>query len=152
MKVILLKDVARVGQHGEVRDIADGYALNYLLPRGFARQATKEALAEHSKRERAESIAHSSSREKAQAALNIIDGQRIPITERANEKGSLFKSVREDGVASAIRHAVHIDVDPSMIHLGARPIKTIGEYVVHVATGGANATITLVVVAAGAAH
>ena len=148
MRVILLKDVAGVGQRNAIKDVADGYALNYLLPRELARQATKEAVATVEKRVAEETQAIKLSREKTEAALKRLDGQKITIHARANEQGHLFKSVKKDEVATAIFDSANIMLDPRAIELGVHAIKQTGEYDVHLAGEGIEAAITLVIEAA----
>lgn len=152
MRVILLKDVAKVGQRGAVKEVADGYGLNYLLPRGLAQQATAEALASASKRQEAESRSRSEAREKTQAVLKRLDGQKITISARANKQGHLFKSVRPDDVAAAIMEYANVALDPEMIALGVHSIKDTGEYAIHLAGEGMEAAVTLVVEAVGSAN
>lgn len=151
MKVILLKDVAGVGQRNAIKDVADGYALNYLLPRGLARQGTKEAVATVEKRVAEERQSIKLHQEKMEAALKQLDGQKLIIHAKANERGNLFKSVKKDDIATAIFDSANVILDPRTIELGVQAIKHTGEYAIHVAGEGIEASITLVIDAAGSA-
>ena len=144
----MLKDVKGVGQRNAIKEVSDGYALNYLLPRGLAQQATKDAIAVAKKRHEAEEKLSLESREKKQAALRRLDGQKITIQAKANDKGHLFKSVKVDEVASALSDMGAI-FDPEMISLGTNAIKEVGEHVIHLAGEGIEATVTLGIEAAG---
>jgi large subunit ribosomal protein L9 len=149
MKVILLKDVKGVGQRNAIKDVSDGYALNYLLPRGLAQQATKEALVVAKKRLSEEERSANESREKVRATLKLLDGQKITIQAKTNEQGHLFKGLRSDDVVSAIGDVANVALDPDMIALGVNVIKDVGEYGIHIVGEGIEAAVTLVVEAAG---
>jgi|SRR3989344_5738994 len=149
MKVILLKDVKGIGQRNAIKDVSDGYALNYLLPRGLAQQATKDAVEIAKKRNEIEQQVSEQSREKMKATVKRLDGQTITIRAKANDKGHLFKSVKSDDVAAAISDAGNIVLDPDMISLGAKAIKEVGNHTVRLSGEGIEAAITLVVEAAG---
>ena len=151
MKVILLKDVKGIGQRNAIKDVSDGYAFNYLLPRGLAQQATKDAVAVAKKRYEIEQQVSEQSREKTKATLQGLDGQTITIRAKANDKGHLFKSVKSDDVAAAISDTGNIWLDPEMISLGAKAIKDVGQQTIHLAGEGIEATVTLVIEAAGSA-
>lgn len=151
MKVLLLKDVAKVGKRGSVKEITDGYALNYLLPQGLARQATTEVIAAASKCQEAERRSQSEMREKAQKALKLLDGQKIMIKANANAQGHLFKGVRVEDVAAAVLDSTNVVLEPNMIALGASAIKDTGQYSIRIAGEGIDAAVTLIVEAAGSA-
>ncbi|HEY4516456.1 MAG TPA: 50S ribosomal protein L9 [Candidatus Paceibacterota bacterium] len=147
MKVIFLKDVRGVGQRGAVKDIADGYALNFLIPQGMAVQATPEKVAEVEKKQQLEKESQASHDSQVAARVRDLEGKRVVIRVRANKDGHLFKGVRREDIADQLAQYVGL-VDPSMITDLASPIKNVGEYVVHVAVASAEAAFTLAVEAA----
>ncbi|KKW36057.1 MAG: 50S ribosomal protein L9 [Candidatus Giovannonibacteria bacterium GW2011_GWA2_53_7] len=151
MKVIFLKDVARVGRRGEVKEIADGYAMNFLLPRGMVEQATKEAVAAAEKREVHEKARAKVQQEQTKEALKKLDHQTIVIREKANDQGHLFKKVKREDIADKISNSVGSYIDPEMIIMAGSFLKETGRYVVHVAGEGAEAVVTIVIEAASAA-
>ena len=102
MKVILLKDVAKVGQHGTVKEVTDGYALNFLIARGLAIQATPDKIAAYESAQKRETEVREREREALVKSIQSIEGARIEIAVRATEKGGLFKSVVSADVAKAI--------------------------------------------------
>lgn len=146
MKIILLKDVAKVGQRGTIKEVADGYALNFLIARGLAIQATPEKVAALEAAQKREG----ETREKVHAALvkdvQSLEGARIEITARATEKGGLFKSITTTDVARAIQDQKGIKIPEELIDL-PKPIKQIGETKIVFAVTDAKATMTFAVVA-----
>ena len=141
----MLKDVKGVGQRSAIKEVSDGYALNYLLPRGLALQATKEAILVAKKQQDAEQQKSAEGREKTRAVLKRMDGQTLTIKARSNDKGHLFKSIKTDDVAAALSDMGNIAFDPAMISLGAGAIKDVGEHAIHLAGEGMKATVTLVI-------
>src|SRR5262245_31724267 len=98
MKIILMEDVPALGRRGEVREVANGYARNYLLPKKLALLATPGNLQnlEHLKRQRER--AESKVREAAQAAADRIAGLALAVATRASEDGRLFGSVTSQDI------------------------------------------------------
>jgi large subunit ribosomal protein L9 len=146
VKVIFLKDVGGVGQRNAVKDIADGYALNFLIPQGLAMQATPEKIAEVEKKQKFEKESADAQKKEMAAQLQDLDGKRIIMQAKANKEGHLFKGLRREDIAE------RIEIDPTTIVDLAGPIKDVGEYAIHVATAGAEVVFTLVVEAAPIAH
>lgn len=141
MKVIFLKDVAGAGKVGEVKQVADGYALNFLIPRGFVMQATKENLAAHEKRIAENAAAKEKEEQKLIAAIRSLQGTRAEIKARATEKGGLFKSILPSDIKKALEDP---DIPEEAINL-AKPIKEVGEHEVMLRAAGSEAKITVVV-------
>lgn len=140
MKVILLKDVAKVGQHGTVKEVADGFALNFLIARGLAVQATPEKLKAFEAQMKTE-IADKEKREgDIKRTIQSLEGKRIEMKVRATEKGGLFKSITAADIANLLKANIPEDA----IQL-PKPIKQVGEHVVHVAAAGVEAAVTFVV-------
>ena len=148
MKVILLKDVGGVGQRNALKDTADGYALNFLIPRGLAVQATPEKIAQL-ERQLAEETKSSAEKHAGLAAqIKAADGKKIVVRLKANEQGHLFKGVKKDDVARELANVFGALIDADSV-VGALPvIKETGEYLIHLAGAGAEAAVTFVVKAA----
>jgi large subunit ribosomal protein L9 len=142
MKVILLKDVRGVGLHGEVKNVADGYAINKLLPGKLAEPATEEKV----KHIEAEAQARAAERQKEDAELDAkvvgLDGKSIELAARATEKGGLFKSITEADVAKAIRAGHSLELPESAVVL-AEHIKTTGEHQVTLRSKNNKAALVL---------
>jgi large subunit ribosomal protein L9 len=144
MKVIFLKDVARVAQRDTVKEVADGYAMNALIPRGLAEQATPAKLAAWeerqriSKKERAERDRHWSE------ALARLNGAKITVIAKANEKGHLYNHISLDLIIQAIRAETMIEVPKESITV-KNAIKDLGEFPIEIRVGNKSVTITIVV-------
>lgn len=131
MKVILLSDVKALGKEGEVADVAEGYARNFLLPRNLAIEANKGALAvlESQRRARAKKDAQALAEAKDLAAR--IEGARIAVPAKAGGNGKLFGAVTNADVAGAIHDALSVSVDRHKIEIKST-IKALGSYPVEI--------------------
>jgi large subunit ribosomal protein L9 len=146
MKVILQRDVEKLGTPGQVVEVADGYARNYLLPRGMAVPATKGAL-KHADRLRG---AHE---ERVRKSIAVAEGfaqdlNRTPIrlAWQAGEDGKLFGSITAQRLAEEISQAVGREIDRKKIHLD-EPIRSVGTHEVRVHLHPeVNSTVTVEVV------
>jgi large subunit ribosomal protein L9 len=126
MKVILRHDVKGLGREGDVREVKDGYARNFLLPTGKAMMADAGAL-KNWERHRAEREARDrSERERAEAMAERLRELKIQIAVKAGEKSRLFGSVTNREIAEVIAKE-GIEIDRHAIHL-REPIKTLGEF------------------------
>ena len=131
MEVILIKDVKGLGREGEVVKVADGYARNYLLPKGLALQATKANLRIlKAKRETMETKAEKELAA-AEKTARQLERSGITIHRKAGEGGRLFGSVTAKDIAEAVEEALGIAVDRRRIDL-TEPIKAVGSYTVPV--------------------
>ena len=126
MKVILSQDVKGLGKKGEMVNAADGYARNFLFPRGLASEANAQNMSELKNRE--ESAAHKIKvdTENAKAAAQKISGKTIKITAKAGQNGKLFGSVTSKEVAEELKKQLSIDADKRKIAMD--DIKTFGTY------------------------
>jgi large subunit ribosomal protein L9 len=130
MEVILKEDIANVGKIGEVVRVRDGYARNYLLPRGLVLMANKKNLKtfEHQKKlvadQKQKILRH------AQGAADQLASVALVLSMKAGEEGRLFGSVTNMQIEKALK-AKGLNVDRRKIHLD-EPIKTVGEYEVPV--------------------
>ncbi|MDB5259246.1 MAG: rplI [Candidatus Taylorbacteria bacterium] len=147
MKVIFLKDVPKVGKKYEVKNIADGYALNLLLPKGLAVAATPE-VTKRIELEKARAIGEQKVHEELLAKnLSELDGKMITMSERANEKGHLFAGIHKDELIPVIQEQTRIQISAEHIVL-EKPIKETGEYTIQIKVGEKSAKFKLVVKAA----
>ena len=127
MKVILKQDVKGQGKKGELVNVSDGYARNFLFPRGLAAEADAQAMNELKNRE--ESLRHHAEMEKkaAQETASKLKGQTLKLTARAGQGGKLFGSVTAKEVAEAVAKKFGMDVDKRKIALES-DIKAFGTY------------------------
>ena len=134
MRVILSKDVQGTGKAGEVKDVADGYARNYLIPRKLAEPATQGSIQAAAQRQAAADRAVAEAATKAQESAAILNKTVLTITHQAGEDGRLFGSVTAQDIADAIKEARGLTIDKRKVHLD-EPIKTIGTHMVTVEIG-----------------
>ncbi len=142
MKVILLQDVSGVGKKLDVKNVADGYALNLLIPKGLVREATKGSL-KKAEAERARLEAERKIHEDLLVKnLSALEGKSIHISENANEKGHLFAAIHEKEIANKLKEELRVEVLPEFIKL-KEPLKSIGEHTIEVRVHDKHATFTL---------
>ena len=126
MKIILLQNVAKIGQKGDVKDLKEGYVRNMLLPKGLAKIATKGELNNLQKQTEANQEYLNAEVSKTVDIFNKLNEQTIELSEKANEKGHLFAKVGKDEIIKAVQNQLSIKMSPGWFDLD--PIKEIGEY------------------------
>lgn len=142
MKVVLKQDIPKIGRKGEIKEVADGHALNFLIPQGLAEAATQKAVAESEKvvaemKKQKEAMA-----ENIEAAILKLKEARVVISAKAQEDGSLFGSVKADDIEVAFSKALGEQFYKEFIVLD-EPIKTTGEHEVSITVGGNVEKITI---------
>ncbi|MEN9390638.1 MAG: hypothetical protein RLZZ283_738 [Candidatus Parcubacteria bacterium] len=145
MKVILLENVKKVGQRGELVTVADGYALNVLIPKRLAAPGTAENIKKYEQEQKVKQGKAEASAEQARALIAEIKGKTLIVTAKASETGTLFKSLHESDIVGAIKKEWGIDLPESA--LTTEHIKKTGTYSIPVALNGAKGVLTLSVVA-----
>ncbi|MDJ1131677.1 50S ribosomal protein L9 [Streptomyces iconiensis] len=131
MKIILTNEVSGLGAAGDVVEVRDGYARNYLVPRGFAIRWTKGGEKDVEQIRRARKIREIATIEQANEVKGRLEGLRVGLTVRAGDQGRLFGSVTPADIADAIKASGGPDVDKRRIELGS-PIKSLGAHQVSV--------------------
>ncbi|MCQ0024716.1 50S ribosomal protein L9 [Streptomyces somaliensis DSM 40738] len=131
MKIILTHEVSGLGTAGDVVDVKDGYARNYLVPRGFAIRWTKGGEKDVAQIRRARKIHEIATIEQANQIKAQLESVKVRLAVRSGDAGRLFGSVTPADIASAIKSAGGPDVDKRRVELGA-PIKTLGAHQVSV--------------------
>ena len=129
MKIILLQDVENLGKAGDLKDVADGYARNYLLPQRLAAGATPALIANRKQR-----IAAEQRKLEKQAEANRQQAERLgevslTFKARVGREGRLYGSITSQDIAAGLRDAEGIAIDRRMIDL-PNPIRTLGTYTV----------------------
>ncbi|KKR79445.1 MAG: 50S ribosomal protein L9 [Candidatus Nomurabacteria bacterium GW2011_GWA2_40_9] len=127
MKVIFLKDVAKVGKRHDVKEVNNGYAQNFLLPRKLAEKATDKAIAELARRQKELVIEREVQEDLLMKNLEEIKGKVITIVSKANEKGSLFSSIHKKEILEAMKKEHRAEINEDFIILD-KPIKNLGEF------------------------
>ena len=131
MKVILLGDIASLGRKGEVVDVAEGYARNYLLPRSLAQEASKGALAALGDQKKAHAKHEAQVLAEAKELAGRIESATLAVTARAGGNGKLFGAVTNADVAAAINGVLSVAIDKHKVEIKSQ-IKSIGSYPVEV--------------------
>jgi large subunit ribosomal protein L9 len=131
MKVILQKPVDKLGDPGDVVDVADGYARNYLMPRGLAVKASRGGVKHVESLKRAHATRVSKAQAEAQAVADRLTASPIKVRARVGEEGRLFGSVTAADLAEEIGRQTGIEVDRHDVHL-AEPIRSVGVHEVGV--------------------
>ncbi len=144
MKIVLLKDIPKVGRKYDIKEVSEGHALNMLIPRGLAMIATAQAV------KKVETLkANDTTDKKIQLELllknlEIIKNLTLHLKEKANDKGHLFAGVTKEMLAEEIQKATKLNTDPESIKLN-KPIKEVGEFTVELEAGGKTAKFSVVV-------
>ena len=129
MQVLLLKDVNQLGQAGDVKKVSDGYARNFLLPRGLAIAATEGAIRQAQMQREANSRRQAKALTEAQEFAQVLDGQTITFHARAGELDRLYGSITNANIAEALTAQVGREVDKRKIVL-EEPLKELGAHTV----------------------
>ncbi len=127
MKIILAKDVESLGHKGDVVTVADGYARNFLVPKGLALIASKGALKQAESMRRAREEADRRDRDEAAKRVAVLGAQPVYISARAGEGGRLFGSVTNSDVARAVEEQLGEPIDRHKVRL-EDPIRTVGTH------------------------
>jgi large subunit ribosomal protein L9 len=125
VRVVLRDDVENVGRKGDLIEVTDGFARNYLVPRGLAIKATKGVVQQAEAMRRNREARETRDREAAQALADQLTGRRIELRARAGEGGRLFGSVSATDVADAVRAQTGVEIDRRKTQL-AEPLKELG--------------------------
>ena len=131
MKVILTTDVPKLGKQGDVVQVSDGYARNYLLPRNMAIEASAARLQELEQKNQQLEKRRKKEEQMAQSIKEQIEGQRFVVKARCGESGKLFGAVTSKEIADAIKARYKVDIDKKRIEI-KEPIKQLGEYPVRI--------------------
>jgi large subunit ribosomal protein L9 len=147
MKVILSKDVDKLGSKGDVVTVADGYARNYLVPKGMAIAASKGSLRQADQMKRAREEADRRAKEEAASRVARLGASPVYISARAGEEGRLFGSVTNGDVARAVQDQLEEEVDKRHVLL-EEPIRSLGTFSVEIKLHEeVNALVTVEVIA-----
>lgn len=130
MKVILTEEIRGLGTRGDIVNVKDGYARNYLLPKNLAREATPGNLKSIEQERKKWALLAQKEKEAAQKSAEKVQGVKITVQKRVGENGQLFGSVTANEIADALE-AKGIEVDKRRIEL-AHPIKSMGTHEVDV--------------------
>ncbi len=142
----MLKDVKGVGRKHDIKTVADGFALNSLIPQGIAEVATQKALSRVDAVKKLEEAEKKIQADLLAKNLKSIHDAVVEIAVDANEKGHLFAGLHAAEISPLIKEKTRIDVSPEFIQLD-KPIKELGEHKIDVKVQGKSATFVLKVIA-----
>ncbi|MBS6750433.1 MAG: 50S ribosomal protein L9 [Oscillospiraceae bacterium] len=134
MKVIFNTDVRGQGKKGEMKEVSDGYARNYLMPRGLASPATADAVNALKLKEKAKAAQMAKEKAAAEENAKRLSGVVVQISARAGQGGRLFGAVTSQEIAEALREQHGIEIEKNKI-VQAEPIKQFGSYEVKAKLG-----------------
>jgi len=139
MKIILLKNVAKIGQRGDVREVADGYALNMLIPHGHAERATQQKIAEIERQKELRKNQSEHATKTIEGQIKGLIGRQVILRVPSNKKGILYEKLDAQKI-SALAPTIPFEC----IRLD-RPIKEIGEYEIELVCGSTKGVVLLLV-------
>ncbi len=130
MKVMLVKDVYKLGRAGDIKKVADGYGRNFLIPQGLAMIATAGALKQVGKIRSQAEIRRTELNSELKDLASHIKGLVLSFSAKAGETGKLYGSITTQDVATAIQEKTRYEVKKAQIDM--QPIRTLGEFTAHV--------------------
>ena len=125
MKVVLRDDVDTLGQKGDIVDVADGYARNFLVPRGLAIRAQSGVVRQAEAMRRNRSAREQRDREAAQTLADRLVGKTLSVPARAGEGGKLFGSITAADIVAAVQQQLGVELDRRRLGLD-EPLKELG--------------------------
>jgi large subunit ribosomal protein L9 len=144
MKVVLLKDVKKLGKAGEIKNVSDGYAKNFLIPKKLVEIATESKIKEIKNIEKIESRKRELEIKKLEEIAEKINKRSFTIKVKAGNSGKLFGSLTADKIASILKERVNVNIDKRKIQM--KPIRELGKYDISISfKNDINATVHIFV-------
>ncbi len=146
MKVVLTKDVKGIGRKGETVEQKDGYALNFLIPKGFA-VSEKSSIAKTTKQKEGEAADRKEMQhELLNETIKSLDGERLSFVKKVNEQGGLYDKVDVKEIAAKVAEEKSIELPNDAIALEA-PLEAVGDHQVAISNAEVSANVTISIVA-----
>ena len=130
MKVLLVKDVYKLGRAGDVKKVADGFGRNFLIPQGFAVLATEGALKQVQKIKAQAEVRRSSQNEELKGLADQIKEVTLTFPAKAGDTGKLYGSITTQDIATALSEKIHLEVKRQQVDI--QPIRSLGEFTAHI--------------------
>jgi len=130
MRIILLEDIENLGKKYEVKDVKDGYARNFLIPKGLAKLATEKAIKWAEEQKELEEKKAEEELKRIQELASSVDGQEVVISAKAGEEGQLFKKINSQDISEKLAE-LGFEVKKEQIML-EKPISELGEFAVKI--------------------
>jgi len=145
MKVLLLKDVRGTGKTGEIKEVKDGYGMNFLVAKGFAKVATNEVIEQFKKDEAEKLIRDKAETENADKLSRQLKDIKVTISRKSGKNGALFGAVTKDDIVEAFRTQFKIELDKKHIEV-THGLKHVGNFSLDVKLGHAiHGTLNIVI-------
>jgi large subunit ribosomal protein L9 len=130
MKVLLIKDVYKLGRAGDIKKVADGYGRNFLISQGFAVLATEGALKQVQKIKAQAEIRRTAQNDELKGLADQVKGVTLTFPAKAGETGKLYGSITTQDVATALSEQTRFEVKRQQVDM--QPIRTLGEFTAHI--------------------
>jgi large subunit ribosomal protein L9 len=143
MEVIMLQDVAKVGRKHDVIEVSEGYAINYLIPKGFAKAATAGARKALEMQKSTETAKKTESVQKVGAIIKQLDGKSLTMHRKANEQGHLFAALHSDKINEEIFNQLGVTLPDNV--LGDTVVKEVGTFDISLENEMASGTLKVFV-------
>jgi large subunit ribosomal protein L9 len=144
MKVILLKDINKLGKKFDTKDVSSGHAINFLIPNGLAVAATAESM-KHFELERAKIEGERKvQNELLSENIKSLDSITLNVSGKANDKGHLFAGIHREEIVKELEKQMHLSIDPASIVL-EHPLKEVGEHTVEVKVEGKSTKFKIII-------
>lgn len=144
MKVIFLKDVPRVGKRNDVKEVNDGYAMNFLIPKKLAELATVKAINALEQQKKEMILERTMAEQALIKIMNEIKDKEVTIKGKANEIGHLFSAIHKKEIVEALKREHKIEINEDFLDL-EKPLKETGEFEITVKVKGKKTTFKVVV-------
>lgn len=144
MKIILLKDTRKIGRKYEIKDVADGYALNSLIPSGAAVPATQSYIKSIEEKKKRDGMMKEEFKKAFEYAINKLPNGVLHITSKVNEKGHLFAGLHKEDIIESFKKETGIELPYDHLYLDT-PIKEVGEHTVLINIDGAKYNLKIAV-------
>lgn len=130
MKVLLIKDVYKLGRAGDIKKVADGYGRNFLLPQGLGVLATEGAMKQIQKIKSQAEIRRATQNNELKGIADQINEVTLVFPAKAGETGKLYGSITTQDIATALSEKIRFEVKRQQVD--TQPIRTLGEFIAHV--------------------
>ena len=130
MKVLLIKDVYKLGRAGDIKKVADGYGRNFLIPQGLAVLATDGALKQVQKIKAQAEIRRNTQNEELKGVADLVKEVTLIFPAKAGETGKLYGSITTQDIATALTEKIRYEIKRQQVD--TQPIRTLGEFIAHV--------------------
>ena len=130
MRVILLKDIENLGKKNEIKEVKDGYARNFLIPKDLAKIATKKAMEQLESQKELEAQKAEEELKETQALIETMEGMEFVINVKLGDEGQLFESITSQKIQETLKQS-GFDVKKTQIEL-SQSIKELGEFSVKI--------------------